>query len=263
MVEGAVVAEKARRVGRLHRTIHGFRAVDHSGGGGRRPPAVPQIPAVVHRGGRGLGDGFSSPRIFRRKELRGARARCVPFQPGDSGRRARRSRRVLPSPAAIETSRSASAAEPLTPDSSRTLNKSRREESPRSQRGVSKNRGARSLPKGGGSRRGSGSERGTRRAVEPGWRPARRCVSRSRGERERRMWWRRRESNPRPEALRERPLHAQPLLGSRHAASRRGKTAARQPRIRFAAPSRGSGAATPAFRDVGRSAAGALSDKRG
>ena len=51
------------------------------------------------------------------------------------------------------------------------------------------------------------------------------------------QWWRRRESNPRPEALRERPLHAQPLLGSRPAASRRGKTAAEQPRIRFAAPS--------------------------
>ena len=51
------------------------------------------------------------------------------------------------------------------------------------------------------------------------------------------QWWRRRESNPRPEASGERPLHAQPLLGSRPAASRRGKTAARQPRIRFAAPS--------------------------
>jgi len=53
------------------------------------------------------------------------------------------------------------------------------------------------------------------------------------------QWWRRRELNPRPEALRERPLHAQPLLGSRPAASRRGKTAAGQPRIRFAAPSGG------------------------
>jgi len=52
-------------------------------------------------------------------------------------------------------------------------------------------------------------------------------------------WWRRRELNPRPEALRERPLHAQPLLGSRPAASRRGKTAAGQPRIDFAAPSGG------------------------
>src|SRR5262249_4890018 len=51
-----------------------------------------------------------------------------------------------------------------------------------------------------------------------------------------RKWWRRRELNPRPEALRERPLHAQPLLGSRPAASRRGKTAERQPRICFAAP---------------------------
>ena len=50
-------------------------------------------------------------------------------------------------------------------------------------------------------------------------------------------WWRRRELNPRPEALRERPLHAQPLLSSRPAASRRGKTAAGQPRIDFAAPS--------------------------
>jgi len=50
-------------------------------------------------------------------------------------------------------------------------------------------------------------------------------------------WWRRRESNPRPEASRGRPLHAQPLLGSRPAASRRGKTAAGQPRIDFAAPS--------------------------
>src|SRR5205807_2621013 len=50
-------------------------------------------------------------------------------------------------------------------------------------------------------------------------------------------WWRRRELNPRPEALRERPLHAQPLLGSRPAASRRGKTAAGPPRIDFAAPS--------------------------
>ncbi len=52
-------------------------------------------------------------------------------------------------------------------------------------------------------------------------------------------WWRRRELNPRPEALRERPLHAQPLLISRPAASRRGKTAAGQPRIDFAAPSGG------------------------
>src|ERR1700704_61384 len=50
-------------------------------------------------------------------------------------------------------------------------------------------------------------------------------------------WWRRRELNPRPEALRERPLHAQPLLDSRPAASRRGKTAAGQPRMCFAAPS--------------------------
>ncbi len=47
-------------------------------------------------------------------------------------------------------------------------------------------------------------------------------------------WWRRRESNPRPEASGERPLHAQPLLGSRPAASRRGKTAVRQPRMVFA-----------------------------
>ena len=31
-------------------------------------------------------------------------------------------------------------------------------------------------------------------------------------------WWRRRESNPRPEASRGRPLHAQPLLNSRPAA---------------------------------------------
>ena len=52
-------------------------------------------------------------------------------------------------------------------------------------------------------------------------------------------WWRRRELNPRPEARRERPLHAQPLLGSRPAASRRGKTASGQPRIDFAAPSGG------------------------
>lgn len=52
-------------------------------------------------------------------------------------------------------------------------------------------------------------------------------------------WWRRRELNPRPEARRERPLHAQPLLGSRPAASRRGKTASGQPRIEFAAPSGG------------------------
>ncbi len=50
-------------------------------------------------------------------------------------------------------------------------------------------------------------------------------------------WWRRRELNPRPEASRERLLHAQPLLGSRPAASRRGKTAAGQPRIGFAGPS--------------------------
>jgi hypothetical protein len=50
-------------------------------------------------------------------------------------------------------------------------------------------------------------------------------------------WWRRRELNPRPEARRERPLHAQPLLGSRPAASRRGKTAEGQPRICFAAAS--------------------------
>src|SRR5262245_51842362 len=33
-------------------------------------------------------------------------------------------------------------------------------------------------------------------------------------------WWRRRELNPRPEASRERLLHAQPLLGSRPPASR-------------------------------------------
>jgi len=50
-------------------------------------------------------------------------------------------------------------------------------------------------------------------------------------------WWRRRELNPRPRASRERPLHAQPLLSSRPAASRRGKTAAGQPRIEFADPS--------------------------
>ena len=50
-------------------------------------------------------------------------------------------------------------------------------------------------------------------------------------------WWRRREVNPRPEALRERPLHAQPLLGSRPDTSRRGKTAEGQPRIRFAGAS--------------------------
>jgi len=50
-------------------------------------------------------------------------------------------------------------------------------------------------------------------------------------------WWRRRELNPRPEASRERPLHAQPLLGSRPRASRRGKTARGHPRIRFAATS--------------------------
>jgi hypothetical protein len=43
--------------------------------------------------------------------------------------------------------------------------------------------------------------------------------------------------NPRPRASRERPLHAQPLLSSRPAASRRGKTAAGQPRIGFADPS--------------------------
>jgi hypothetical protein len=53
----------------------------------------------------------------------------------------------------------------------------------------------------------------------------------------RRDWWRRRELNPRPEASRERLLHAQPLLSSRSAASRRGKTAAGQPRIGFAGPS--------------------------
>ena len=53
------------------------------------------------------------------------------------------------------------------------------------------------------------------------------------------QWWRRRELNPRPEASRERPLHAQPLLSSRPPASRRGKTAERQPRIGFAAPSGG------------------------
>src|ERR1700686_330839 len=50
-------------------------------------------------------------------------------------------------------------------------------------------------------------------------------------------WWRRRELNPRPEASRERLLHAQPLLNSRPAASRRGKTAAGHPRIGFADPS--------------------------
>ena len=55
--------------------------------------------------------------------------------------------------------------------------------------------------------------------------------------RERRWWWRRRELNPRPEASRERPLHAQPLLISRPRASRRGKTARRQPRMCFAATS--------------------------
>jgi len=52
-------------------------------------------------------------------------------------------------------------------------------------------------------------------------------------------WWRRRELNPRPEASRERLLHAQPLLGSRPAASRRGKTAVRHPRMVFAAASGG------------------------
>ena len=51
------------------------------------------------------------------------------------------------------------------------------------------------------------------------------------------QWWRRRESNPRPEASSERPLHAQPLLISRPAVSRRGKTTARQPRIYFGASS--------------------------
>jgi hypothetical protein len=44
-------------------------------------------------------------------------------------------------------------------------------------------------------------------------------------------WWRRRELNPRPEASRERLLHAQPPLGSRPAASRRGKTAAGNPEL--------------------------------
>src|SRR6266542_125695 len=53
------------------------------------------------------------------------------------------------------------------------------------------------------------------------------------------QWWRRRELNPRPEASRERLLHAQPLLGSRPAASRRGKTAVRHPRMVFAAASGG------------------------
>ncbi len=51
------------------------------------------------------------------------------------------------------------------------------------------------------------------------------------------QWWRRRELNPRPRASRERPLHAQPLLSSRPTASRKGKTAAGQPRIEFADPS--------------------------
>jgi hypothetical protein len=56
-------------------------------------------------------------------------------------------------------------------------------------------------------------------------------------ERKRRKWWRRRELNPRPEASRERPLHAQPLLSSRPAVSRRGKTTAGHPRMDFAAAS--------------------------
>jgi len=60
-------------------------------------------------------------------------------------------------------------------------------------------------------------------------------------------WWRRRELNPRPEARRERPLHAQPLLISRPAASRRGKTAEGQPRIRFARAAGGPRALHPHF----------------
>ncbi len=50
-------------------------------------------------------------------------------------------------------------------------------------------------------------------------------------------WWRRRELNPRPETSKERPLHAQPLLSSRPAVSRRGKTTVGQPRMVFAPPS--------------------------
>ena len=57
--------------------------------------------------------------------------------------------------------------------------------------------------------------------------------------RNRRRWWRRRESNPRPETSRERPLHAQPLLNSRPAVSRRGKTTAGHPRMEFGVSSGG------------------------
>src|SRR5207253_9469053 len=60
-------------------------------------------------------------------------------------------------------------------------------------------------------------------------------------------WWRRRESNPRPEASGERLLHAQPFLDFRPAASRKGKTAAEQPRIDLAGPSGGPDQLHPHF----------------
>ncbi len=72
------------------------------------------------------------------------------------------------------------------------------------------------------------------------------------------QWWRRRELNPRPEALRERPLHAQPLLVSRSTASRRGKTAEEQPRMCFATPSGDPERLHPHFATSARSAAGTL-----
>ena len=77
------------------------------------------------------------------------------------------------------------------------------------------------------------------------------------------QWWRRRELNPRPRAQRERPLHAQPLLKfSPHRLEKRQNGGRATPDL-FRRSVRGSGAATPAFRDVCRGAAGALHDKRG
>jgi membrane protein YqaA with SNARE-associated domain len=68
-----------------------FLSVDRSGGRRSRPRSDREVRAMVRRRGRDLGRGVRAARLLSREELRDARELRFALQPGDSGRRGRRS----------------------------------------------------------------------------------------------------------------------------------------------------------------------------